>query len=303
MSFAVSGTEIKMMAVWMYPISGFYFFFRNVHRLWWRVARLVLELGAAVVGTLFFLFWGTYGGQRNFLLRFLPHWMGAPGAIGLILLETAITIVVLFQYRVESVQRKLFIDVLAIRKITVEPATPDEHAWLQERLIPQLAGVPTEAPMTQVSRKKKAESYLSQILTEDEHPILNFLITLPLNFFPVVGNAMFCYLNAFPTAISLHHYYFTEMKGLTSEEFSAVVHARKPHYQSFGFVASALSLIPGLDILLILTNAVGAALWAADMEKTQGSVKTKWRLDWFDKHVKTYGTFSSASSSGESSQV
>jgi len=134
-------------------------------------------------------------------------------------------------------------------------------------LIPQLVGIPLEAPMKRAAKKQqKPTKYLSKILTEDEHPILHYLLTLPLNFVPVVGNAMFCFLNSFPTAISLHHYYYTEMKGLSSEEFSAVVHAKKAQYQSFGFVASAFSLIPGLDIMLVLTNAVGAALWAADME-------------------------------------
>ncbi|KAG6546842.1 hypothetical protein Mapa_011695 [Marchantia paleacea] len=286
--------------VWTYPIKGFYFFFRNGHRLWHRVVRFVIEVILAIVGILFALFYATFPMQHDFIVRFLPHWMGGPGAIALILLETAIAIVVLFQYRLESAQRKLFIDVLAIRRVKVEPVTPDEHSWLQERLIPQLVGVPAEAPMKKVARQKKPQGYLSKVLTEDEHPIMHFLITLPLNFVPVVGNAIFCWLNAFPTAISLHHYYYTEMKGLSSEEFSAVVHAKKPQYQHFGLIASAFSLVPGLDVILVLTNAVGAALWAADMEKTQGSVKTKWVLDWFDKGGRSYGTFA-PSSSGESS--
>lgn len=263
-----------MIPVWMYPIRGFYFFFRNAHRLWHRVARFVVEVAVAIAGILFVLFKFTFPSQRSLVLRLLPHWTGTPLAIALILLETAIAIVVLFQYRLESAQRKLFVDVLAIRKVSVELASQDDHAWIQERLIPQLVGVPLD--VKRVSKNRKPAAYLSSVLTEDEHPILHFLITLPLNFVPVVGNALFCFLNSFPTAISLHHYYYTQMKGLSSEEFSAVVHAKKPQYQSFGFVASAFSLIPGLDIILVLTNAVGAALWAADMEKTQGSVKTKY---------------------------
>lgn len=262
--------------VWMYPIKGFYFFFRNGHRLWHRVARFVLEVALAIAGILFLLFQFTFLTQRSFLLRLFPHWTGTPLAIAAILLETAITIVVLFQYRLESAQRKLFVDVLAIRKVEILPATAEDHEWLQERLIPQLVGIPLDVSTKRVAKNQKAGAYLSSVLTEDEHPIMHFLITLPLNFVPVVGNALFCFLNSFPTAISLHHYYYTELKGLSSEEFSAVVHARKPQYQSFGFVASAFSLIPGLDILLVLTNAVGAALWAADMEMTQGSIKSKY---------------------------
>ncbi|KAG0627620.1 hypothetical protein M758_2G216000 [Ceratodon purpureus] len=292
-----------MVPAWMYPVQGFYFFFRNAHRLWQRVARFVLEVILAIVGILALLFTLTFPTQRGFLLKFLPHWTGTPGAIALILLETAIAIVVLFQYRLESAQRKLFIDVLAIRKVKVERATGEDHVWLEETLIPKLVGVPAEADMSRVAKSKKASGYLSQVLTEDEHPIMHFLITLPLNFVPVVGNVLFCFLNSFPTAISLHHYYYTEMKGLSSEEFSAVVHAKKPQYQSFGFVASAFSLIPGLDVILVLTNAVGAALWVADMEKSQGSIKSKWGLQWYDKHATSYGTFGPSSSGESSSQA
>ncbi|KAG0569718.1 hypothetical protein KC19_6G111000 [Ceratodon purpureus] len=108
----------------MYPVQGFYFFFRNTHRLWHRVARFVLEVILAIVGILALLFTLTFPTQRRFLLKFLPHWTGTPGAIALILLETAIAIVVLFQYRLESAQRKLFIDVLAIRKVKVPGERP-----------------------------------------------------------------------------------------------------------------------------------------------------------------------------------
>lgn len=269
-----------MVPAWMYPVQGFYFFFRNGHRLWQRVARFVVEVVAAIAAILIILFSATFPTQRALLIRFLPRWTGTPGAIALILLETAIAIVILFQYRLESAQRKLFLDVLAIRNVKVDMATGEEHVWLEETLIPQMAGSPPEAPMkkakVRVSKKPNPAGYLSQVLTEDEHPIMHFLLTLPLNFVPVVGNVLFCFLNSFPTAVGLHHYYYTEMKGLSSVEFSAVVHAKKAQYQSFGFVASAFSLVPGLDVILVLTNAVGAALWAADMEKTQGSIKTKY---------------------------
>lgn len=271
------GSPSRMaIPAWIYPVKGFYFFFRNGHRLWQRVARFVLEVVVAIAGILFLLFTFTLQTQRGFLVAFLPAWMGTPGAVALVLLETAVAIVVLFQYRLESAQRKVFIDVLAIEKVRVERASEDDHEWLQGRLIPQMVGMPVKAPMQRVAKGKNAAGYLSKVLTEDEHPIMHYLITLPLNFVPVVGNVLFCFLNSFPAAISLHHYYYTEMKGLSSEEFSAVVHAKKAQYQSFGFVASAFSLVPGLDIILVLTNAVGAALWAADMEKTQGSIKSKY---------------------------
>jgi hypothetical protein len=222
-----------MVPAWAYPVRGFYFFFRNAHRLWHRVARFVAEVVCAVAGLLIILFTFTLRTQRGFLLTFLPRWIAVPGAVAVILLETAVAVVVLFQYRLESAQRKLFLDVLAMREVRVERASGEEHVWLEERLIPQLVGAPREADMRRVAKGRNAAGYLSQVLTEDKHPVMHFLFTLPLNFVPVVGNVLFCFLNSFPTAIGLHHYYYTEMKGLSSEEFSAVVHAKKAQYHSF----------------------------------------------------------------------
>lgn len=39
------------------------------------------------------------------------------------------------------------------------------------------------------------------------------------------------------------------------------------HYNSFGIAAILLELVPVGSILFAFTNTVGAALWAADMEK------------------------------------
>ncbi|KAL3686886.1 hypothetical protein R1sor_013195 [Riccia sorocarpa] len=286
--------------VWSYPVEGFYFFFRHGVRLWPHVVRFVVEVIAAAVGILFVLFYSTFLSQRQFVDSFLPDWLGFPAAIALIILETAAAVVLLFRFRLEIAQHNLFITTLAISNVRVEPVTPDEREWLQERLIPQLVGVPTQAPMKKISKKKNNQKYLGSVLTEGKHPIMRYILTLPLNFIPVVGSVLFCWLNSFPTAVGLHEHYYVELKGLTPEEFSAVVHAKKPQYQHFGFTASAFSLVPGFDVILILTNAVGAALWAADMEKTRGSIKSKWGLEKYDKGGRSYGTFR-ASSSGESS--
>ena len=44
-------------------------------------------------------------------------------------------------------------------------------------------------------------------------------------------------------------------------------------YSSFGVAAVLLELVPVASILFAFTNTVGAALWAADMEK--GNVTTQ----------------------------
>lgn len=55
------------------------------------------------------------------------------------------------------------------------------------------------------------------------------------------------------------------MSTFNKEEF---VKARRGSYSAFGAVAMAMDvLVPGGAILFMLGNTVGAALWAAEMEK------------------------------------
>jgi len=44
-------------------------------------------------------------------------------------------------------------------------------------------------------------------------------------------------------------------------------------YRSFGFVSTSLGYIPAANWLLGLSNAVGAAMWAAQLEKKGAAAK------------------------------
>lgn len=54
----------------------------------------------------------------------------------------------------------------------------------------------------------------------------------------------------------------------------AVYQANKTQFRMFGAVVFALNMLPVANWLFLFTNTVGAALWAADMEK-QGLLVAK----------------------------
>jgi hypothetical protein len=96
--------------------------------------------------------------------------------------------------------------------------------------------------------------------------IIRYLMYLPLNFIPVLGTAMFVILQGRKFGPSAHARYFQlkKMNNMQKEDFVA---RRKAAYTSFGVPAVLLELVPILGIFFSFTNTVGAALWAADMEK------------------------------------
>ncbi|CAM6094378.1 unnamed protein product [Calypogeia fissa] len=244
-----------------YPIKGLFFFLRDENRvvLWKRIAKFTAEVGVAAVAICGSLFRFTFYTQQGVVLKVLPHFFGTPGTIILILIETAIPLTLFFYKRMQRVQQKLFVDVLSIQGIKVEKASADEREWIDEQR--EIQRRETQGQRPNILR------YLADPATMYDRPLTKYLVTLPLNFVPVAGQAAFCWVNSMDMSTPLHHYYYSKLKGLTAEEEAAVIYYRRKQYEQFGLTATALSLFPGADIVLLLTNAVGAALWAADIEK------------------------------------
>ncbi|CAH0473492.1 unnamed protein product [Peronospora belbahrii] len=92
------------------------------------------------------------------------------------------------------------------------------------------------------------------------------IITLPLNMIPVLGNITYAWLNGTLMAWESHLYYF-EMKAFDYEQQQQLVSQRKFQYSAFGMQALLLEMIPIVGAIFMFTNAVGAALFAASIEK------------------------------------
>ncbi|CAG7851027.1 SubName: Full=Uncharacterized protein {ECO:0000313/EMBL:CCA74090.1} [Serendipita indica DSM 11827] len=137
---------------------------------------------------------------------------------------------------------------------------------------------------------------LGKVLTKpldrfSKENIIRWLISLPLNAIPVVGPAAFFLYNGAKSGPSYHARYFqlkstaskhtpAHQDGVASEggvsvfNKDAFVQQHRGSYSAFGATAMALNvLIPGGAIFCIFGNQVGAALWAAELEKRGGSEK------------------------------
>lgn len=95
--------------------------------------------------------------------------------------------------------------------------------------------------------------------------IVVLLVTLPLNLIPVVGTLAWIWLNGTILAWEYHLYYF-EMKNFEYAQQKEFVDAHKAQYSAFGMQAMFLEMVPFFGSLFLFTNAVGAALFAADLE-------------------------------------
>ncbi|KAF0684874.1 Aste57867_23118 [Aphanomyces stellatus] len=96
------------------------------------------------------------------------------------------------------------------------------------------------------------------------------IVTLPLNFIPVVGTVVYVWLNGSLKGWEAHMYYF-EMKGYDYDQQKTIFESRRLQYTSFGMQTMYLELIPLLGFIFLFTNTVGAALFAADLEEEMGS--------------------------------
>jgi len=93
-------------------------------------------------------------------------------------------------------------------------------------------------------------------------------LLLPLNFYPFVGIAVGAYMKAIGTARYLHKQYFTAKK-MTDDQIAVFMEERKWHYRAFGFAAALLESLPIVGLVFTVSNRVGAAMWAHDLEKRQ----------------------------------
>ncbi|KAF7351042.1 hypothetical protein MSAN_01666500 [Mycena sanguinolenta] len=98
--------------------------------------------------------------------------------------------------------------------------------------------------------------------------IIKRVLLIPFNFYPGVGIILAAWFKALGTAHNLHRQYFAAKK-MTDKEIAVFVEERKWDYRAFGFAAALLEGLPIVGLLFTISNRVGAAMWAHDLEKRQ----------------------------------
>ncbi|GMF34770.1 unnamed protein product [Phytophthora fragariaefolia] len=96
------------------------------------------------------------------------------------------------------------------------------------------------------------------------------VVSVPLNVVPVVGNAMYAWLNGQIVAWEYHFFYF-ELKNYSFEQQQALINERSLQYTLFGMQALLLEMVPGIGAVFMFTNTVGAALFASSIEREEAA--------------------------------
>ncbi|KAG2138073.1 uncharacterized protein EDB93DRAFT_1165941 [Suillus bovinus] len=98
--------------------------------------------------------------------------------------------------------------------------------------------------------------------------IIQKVILLPLSLYPFVGTFIAAAFKGLSTAQDLHKPYFSAKK-MTAHQEAVFIEERKWDYRMFGFVAALLEGLPIVGLVFKVSNRIGAAMWAHDLEKRQ----------------------------------
>ncbi|KAG8219224.1 hypothetical protein J3R82DRAFT_60 [Butyriboletus roseoflavus] len=98
--------------------------------------------------------------------------------------------------------------------------------------------------------------------------VVKKMLLLPLSLYPFVGTFVAAGFKAMGTAQHLHKPYF-KAKKMTPHEIAVFIEERKWDYRLFGFAAALLEGIPIIGLAFTISNRIGAAMWAHDLEKRQ----------------------------------
>ncbi|KAI0826830.1 hypothetical protein BC628DRAFT_1502659 [Trametes gibbosa] len=98
--------------------------------------------------------------------------------------------------------------------------------------------------------------------------IVTKLLMIPLNFVPFAGIFIAAWFKALGTARYLHQPYF-KAKTMTRDQVSTFIEERKWDYRAFGFAAALAERLPLIGLIFSISNRIGAAMWAHDLEKRQ----------------------------------
>ncbi|KDQ58363.1 hypothetical protein JAAARDRAFT_128429 [Jaapia argillacea MUCL 33604] len=101
--------------------------------------------------------------------------------------------------------------------------------------------------------------------------VVRYLVTLPVNFVPVIGSVVFVLFNGSRQGPTYHARYF-QLKGLTKAQRQEFVEKRRPEYTAFGTTTMILNFIPLVGLVFSFTNSIGAALWAAELEARENLI-------------------------------
>ncbi|KAJ5151222.1 uncharacterized protein N7482_010474 [Penicillium canariense] len=242
--------DVLKSGAYLYPIKGIIYF--ATHKGLWgpfmsRAGRTI-SLG---IGVTSFMFFFTYVPQMA-IMAFTSGPLAAFSAGLLVLSESStITNILSRSFLVEDALLDTFDGTLIARDL--EPLVAQGR-----QVKPQSGGRDAMARLGKMISKPLAR-FTPQALFRS-------LIYLPLNLIPVVGTVLYIAVQGKRLGPALHTRYF-QLKGWNARQREEWVSKNRGAYTGLGMAAFALEMVPFASIAFSFTNMVGAALWAADLEK------------------------------------
>jgi uncharacterized protein involved in cysteine biosynthesis len=236
----------------LYPIKGIFYFLS--HRSLWRplASRILPTLGLSV-GVIVSMFTFTYVPQLAMLV-FVNGPLAVFTTVLLILSESSTIISLLSRnFLLQDALLDTFDGTLVSRDAS---NIVSEGRQLKSGADPMAKlGKVLKSPFAKFSPKA----------------LVRYVMYLPLNFIPVVGTVIFIIVQGRTRGWTVHDRYF-QLKKWSASQREQWLKEHTGAYSGFGTVATLLELVPFANILFSFTNTVGAALWAADLEKKENAM-------------------------------
>ncbi|KAI9929260.1 hypothetical protein ASPWEDRAFT_49113 [Aspergillus wentii DTO 134E9] len=248
LSLRETAEDVARSGAYLYPVKGIIYF--SYHKSLWRPllsrSSQILTLGMGVTGTMFFF---TYLPQ----LAIMSITSGPLAPISAALLVLS-----------ESSAVTTFLSTASLEEGMVDTFDGALVSRGQESLVAQGRTINPNASGDHIARLgKKLKKPLARLRPR---ALLRSLILLPLNFVPVIGTFMYAIAHGKKRGPAAHARYF-QLKGWNEDQSEAFIKKNRAAYTGLGVASFALEMVPFASIIFSFTNSVGAALWAADMEK------------------------------------
>lgn len=248
------------------PLLGLLYIFKN--RLPFgkgAISSAIPTLGAAGAGSVSFLAvlytkgWSVQGGVIKQI--FGNTWAAFAATQAVLAAEAAVVFFFALRLMTESYNNILFDEVLARQGCkNVQPFSAAEMTELKAAA--ERRNMRSSAAAKQRSIPVKLLHWVWGVFGQR-------IVTAPLLLIPGVGLLIYVYANAQDEG-SKYHQRYLKRKGVTDPTLQRILISRHSReYQAFGIVQMLLNLVPVANYLFALGGAVGAAIWAADIEADQ----------------------------------
>ncbi|KAM0788628.1 hypothetical protein ACM66B_001747 [Microbotryomycetes sp. NB124-2] len=123
-------------------------------------------------------------------------------------------------------------------------------------------------PIERAKRASEKQAFYTRLTSPIVRMVVLKVLLTPLSFVPGLALVVIAAIRSLTTARVVHRPYF-EAKKMTPFQIELWIAERQIEYRMFGFVASLMERIPLIGIVFSVSNRIGAAMWAHDLEKQQ----------------------------------